>query len=222
MLVGANEKPEGRQRLSSAERKEAIVRTAMELFAKNGFRGTTTRELAAAVGVSEPVLYQHFPSKSDLFTAMVERMVCDVAERFQCLLASDSSELEEEVYFQQLGEQVLGWYVDGARNVRLLLFSALEGHELARIWHEKATVHFEGSIVGYLKARAERNGYELGDPRVTARAFIGMVAHFGMIWGIFYPNEFEFDRTQVVKRFVQIFLDGIRQKRVEGSHEASF
>lgn len=217
MLAGANDKPEGKQRLSSTERRAAIVRTAMNLFAQNGFRGTTTRELAAAVGVSEPVLYQHFPSKSDLYTAIVEQMVSDVAEGFRELLLLPNENVPEEEYFQQLGEQLLEWYLDGARNMRLLLFSALEGHELAQLWHSKATVHFAGAVEGYLKSRAERQGYEIGNATVAARAFIGMVSHYGMISSIFYCDSLEHQRKEIVRQFVQIYLNGIRGRRADGA-----
>ena len=53
-------------RLTSEERRASIVEAACKLFADKGFRGTTTRELAAAVGVSEPILYEHFKTTRDL------------------------------------------------------------------------------------------------------------------------------------------------------------
>ena len=54
-------------RLDSDERRKAIVEAAVPLFARNGFAGTTTRELAAAAGVSEALLFRHFPSKQTLW-----------------------------------------------------------------------------------------------------------------------------------------------------------
>jgi AcrR family transcriptional regulator len=54
-------------RLDSDERRKAIVEAAVPLFARNGFAGTTTRELAAAAGVSEALLFRHFPSKQSLY-----------------------------------------------------------------------------------------------------------------------------------------------------------
>ena len=54
-------------RLDSDERRKAIVEAAVPLFARNGFAGTTTRELAAAAGVSEALLFRHFPSKQSLW-----------------------------------------------------------------------------------------------------------------------------------------------------------
>jgi AcrR family transcriptional regulator len=58
-------------RLTADERRTAIVEAATKVFAENGFHGTTTRELAKAAGVSEALLYKHFPSKESLFSAML-------------------------------------------------------------------------------------------------------------------------------------------------------
>jgi TetR/AcrR family transcriptional regulator, transcriptional repressor of aconitase len=54
-------------RLDSDERHKAIVRAAVPLFARKGFAGTTTRELAEAAGISEALLFKHFPSKQSLY-----------------------------------------------------------------------------------------------------------------------------------------------------------
>jgi AcrR family transcriptional regulator len=58
------------RRLRSALRRENIVRKALPLFARKGFDGVTTRELAVACGVSEALLYRHFPTKRALFDGL--------------------------------------------------------------------------------------------------------------------------------------------------------
>jgi AcrR family transcriptional regulator len=59
-------------RLSAEERRQAIAEAVREVFAEKGFDGTTTRELAKAAGVSEALLYKHFPSKESLYAAMLD------------------------------------------------------------------------------------------------------------------------------------------------------
>ncbi len=63
--------PASPARLSASERRDAILRAALPLFAVRGFEGTTTRELAGGAGVTEPILYRHFPGKADLFAAVL-------------------------------------------------------------------------------------------------------------------------------------------------------
>src|SRR5712691_8919385 len=57
-------------KLSSEERRAAIIKAVQKVFAEKGFDGTTTRELAEAAGVSEALLYKHFPNKEALYLAM--------------------------------------------------------------------------------------------------------------------------------------------------------
>src|ERR1700683_4175096 len=57
-------------KLSSDERREMIIAAARRVFADKGIHGTPTRDLAHAAGVSEALLYKHFPNKEALFEAM--------------------------------------------------------------------------------------------------------------------------------------------------------
>jgi AcrR family transcriptional regulator len=61
-----------RTKLSAEERRAAIIQAVRRVFAERGFHGTTTRALADAAGVSEALLYKHFPSKESLYVAMLE------------------------------------------------------------------------------------------------------------------------------------------------------
>jgi AcrR family transcriptional regulator len=57
-------------RLPSDERRDCILEAAVRVFAERGFHGATTRELAKAAGVSEALMFRHFPTKEDLYKAL--------------------------------------------------------------------------------------------------------------------------------------------------------
>jgi len=57
-------------RLPSDERRDHILGAALQVFAERGFHGATTRELAKAAGVSEALMFRHFPTKEELYTAL--------------------------------------------------------------------------------------------------------------------------------------------------------
>jgi TetR/AcrR family transcriptional regulator len=59
-------------RLPAAQRRKAIVDTALRVFSEGSYRGTTTAEIAREAGVSEPILYRHFASKRELYLAAIE------------------------------------------------------------------------------------------------------------------------------------------------------
>ena len=54
-------------RHSAADRRQQILQAAMGLFARRGFNGTTTREIARRARVNEAIIFRHFPSKEDLY-----------------------------------------------------------------------------------------------------------------------------------------------------------
>ena len=60
------------KRMDAADRRTAIVEIATPLFARRGFAGTTTKEIAEAAGVSEALLFRHFPTKAALYEEILQ------------------------------------------------------------------------------------------------------------------------------------------------------
>jgi AcrR family transcriptional regulator len=54
--------------------RQGILDAALDLFAENGFFGTSMREIAKAVGVRESALYHHFPSKEAILEGLMESL----------------------------------------------------------------------------------------------------------------------------------------------------
>jgi AcrR family transcriptional regulator len=208
MLANTKAGHEAKPRMSGGERRAQIVRTAFDLFARDGFRGTTTRELASAVGVSEPVLYQHFANKKELYTAIVQDLCEHGMEQFGDRLEAALREEDERACLQRLGELVLSWYVDDPRLIRLLLFSALEGHELAEIWYGQAFAIFFRPFIEKLERTAEAGRLKDVGSEVLARAFVGMMGHYGMVTAVFKYPELRMSHEEAVSKFVEIFLSG--------------
>jgi AcrR family transcriptional regulator len=61
-------------RLPAAARREQLLDVALEVFAKQGYHGTSMNDVAERAGVTKPVLYQHFDSKRDLYLALLEEV----------------------------------------------------------------------------------------------------------------------------------------------------
>ena len=61
-------------RLSADARREQILEVAIDVFGRAGYYGASMNEIAEAAGVTKPVLYQHFDSKSDLYGALLDEV----------------------------------------------------------------------------------------------------------------------------------------------------
>jgi AcrR family transcriptional regulator len=126
-------------RLSSEERKADIIKAVRQAFAEKGFHGTTTKELARAAGVSEALLFKHFPNKESLFAAM--KLSCcsqkDVGriERLKALEPSTST-LVVMVHFlvsHVIGQCRTSENEEQVALQRLVLRSLAEDGEFARL-----------------------------------------------------------------------------------------
>ena len=93
--------------------------------------------------------------------------------------------------------------------MRLLLFSALEGHELAEMFLESMSVR--DPMVSYLERQMAMGPFRKMDPYLASRAFLGMfVGHIQMQEIFGGKKRAEFNREDVVRTFVSIFLQGMR------------
>jgi AcrR family transcriptional regulator len=86
--------PPVRRRLSSASRRELLLAAALEEFGRRGFHLTQMEHVAAAATVSKGLLYQHFPSKEELFTAVCADIVDDFTRRFAAAVAEAGTSVD--------------------------------------------------------------------------------------------------------------------------------
>ena len=122
-------------RLDGDERRRTIVTAAVPLFARKGFAGTTTKELAEAAGISEALLFRHFPSKKHLYDEIL-RLGCEGDPELERLttLEPSTATLVYMIHFM-VRYFLLGAGVDRAEldtRLRLVLHSFLEDGEYAR------------------------------------------------------------------------------------------
>ncbi len=147
------------KRMDAAARKRAIVESAMPLFARKGFAGATTKEIAEQAGVSEALVYRHFPTKVALYEE-IQQLGCQVDPALDELgaLAPSTATLVGMVQamFQHV---VFGAFDDpGTSKIRqrLILQSLLEDGEYARVLLSRVSGRclpiFEASVAAARKA----------------------------------------------------------------------
>jgi AcrR family transcriptional regulator len=166
-------------RLTAEARKEAIVEAVRDIFAEKGFDGTTIKELAQAAGVSEALLYKHFPSKESLYAAMLDG--CSkgptFAEASRILeLDASTSTLVVMVHFM-ISHYVLGRPGDTHRAAlnSLLVRSLLGDGELVRLMHKKLAFVWLEKFEACLHAAAKEG--EMHDTPIRRDLCVWFVQH---------------------------------------------
>lgn len=203
------------KRLSGEARRDAIIGAAIQLFAEKGFRGATTRELARAVGVTEPVLYQHFKTKRELYSAIIEQKAAEGMELSDRRLGRYLAGCDDAGFLTALARLLLERYERDRSFVRLLMFSALEGHELAELFQQRQLHCFYDLVAGYLRRRMAEGAFREMDPYLAARLFLGMINHHGLVRVLFEDRMVRASRKVVIHEMVRTFLEGIRIKARE-------
>ena len=120
-------------RLASAERRQSIIDAAVLLFARKGFAGTTTRQIAEAAGVSEALVFKYFASKTALYAAMFDgcEEVNPSLQRLQQLPAGTQTLVEIVEGVMAHFTRVDQWTERDQAHHRLFLHSLLEDGEFA-------------------------------------------------------------------------------------------
>jgi AcrR family transcriptional regulator len=198
------------ERLTGEERRRVIIEAALSLFSRKGFRGTTTKEIAYAAGCSEATLFKHFATKDALYSAILESKV--QIEETLAKARQAAARKDDAGVFRAVGLEGLIQTERDPSLMRLLLFSALEGHALAHTFFETQVRSFHEFLGRYIDERIAEGAFRPVNPLVAARGFVGMIVHYLLvheIYGIKRPAGFL--PEQVVDTFVTLFCDGIRQ-----------
>jgi AcrR family transcriptional regulator len=154
--VRTDQNARGSSRLSSDERRQAIIEAVKQVFAEKGFDGTTTRELAKAAGISEALLYNYFPSKESLYVAMLgacaEAPVCIQWNRIRALEPSSATLVIMVHSLMSELVQASSAHVDNGVLGRLAVRSLLEDGEFVRASLKAFASAWVGTFEECLKA----------------------------------------------------------------------
>jgi len=210
--------PHRNHRASAQERQASIIAAASSLFAANGFKGTTTREIARTAGISEALLFKYFPTKRALYAAILAEKA-PVSQ----LLASveEAGRKRDDVrVFTLIASYRIRRGTDPTL-LRLLLFSALEGHELSDMFFRHQHRIFYDYLASYIAQRIRDGAFRRVDPLLAARAFIGMLVYHRLLHEIFLVPAHG-SPEEAVSTYVTLFLDGLRVPSVQkGAGRAS-
>lgn len=199
-------------RMAGEERRLQILAVAVRLFSQKGFRGTTTKEIAHAAGVSEAMVFRHFATKEELYAAILDHKACS-GDRFEPeeMAADGIARKDDRAVFESLALGALTHHEKDPEFQRLLLHSALEKHELAQMFFDKFVRRVYEFLGGYIRDRQREGALIEMDPAVVVRAFVGMVMHHSLNNNLWDPSHrlVNISNESAAKHFTHILLNGI-------------
>ncbi len=205
-------------RMSGDERRMQILQIAIGLFSKKGFSGVTTKEIEAAAGVSEAMVFRHFATKHELYHAILDFKSCEGGMKnlpWEDEIEKKAiNENDDYKVFYNLAINALRDHREDPDFMRLLFYSALEEHELSQIFFDEFVARIYEFFSSYIDKRqkdgAMRDNVE---PRVVVRAFLGMLIHHSLN-NILWDKKrrlLDVSDKQAAHEFTTILLEGVKK-----------
>ena len=201
-----------RPRLKAPDRRSQILAAALEVFAEQGFHGTPTRELARRAGVSEALVFQHFPTKEDLIRAILEHVGFE--ERIQ-FMESHLAPMPPRQALRAIAEHLLTNLRERPDLFRVVFFGIMETPHLAREFYQKflsRLLALETRL--FERAFAERAGglpAARVDPAVVARSFHGSLIFYNLAGAIVRVEPLPSDPRAMAEAIVNIYLPEVEK-----------
>ena len=210
-------------RVAARDRKQQILDVAAKLFARKGYQGTTTREIALRARVNEAILFRHYPSKEELYWAVIEDR-CTRSRRRETLQATLDLHASDYEIFRVIAEDILRRNKDDKDRTRLLLFSGLENHRLAHRFFKTYVADYYRILAAHIERRIEQGVFRRVDPLLAARGFMGMIFYHNLVQEIFGGGMYQhFDPKTVSAESADIWLRGVMSpaSKTNGNGRAS-
>jgi TetR/AcrR family transcriptional regulator len=199
------------RRMPSAERRQQLIDVALRLFSKKGFRGTTTKEIASAAGVNQTILFRHFPTKDDLYAAILAHKSSRSRTEDRIEDLRGYAELRDDfgLFRSVISRKFEGWRRDKDFN-RLLLYSALEGHEFVQGFRDSRVKPVFNFLCEYIQLRQREGAFRAVEAPVAVRALFSLPGYHTQLVYLFNCSLLRMDDDDAIESFTRFYLDGLR------------
>jgi AcrR family transcriptional regulator len=213
-----------KSRMHGDDRRKQLLRAAIEMFSRKGFGGTKTKDIAAAAGVSEAILFRHFATKEDLYNAILDerdpQISADADER---KIEDLMRKRDDAAVLRLVGAHIIGLFRDDPAFHRLIMFASLEGHVIATLFRERIATRRGEFLKRYILQRQRDGAFRKMDPSVIQLAIISLFVHYAMgryIFGFKGPGRVgERPDESVIEDIVAIALGGLTTRKKQSKNQ---
>jgi AcrR family transcriptional regulator len=171
---------EPKWRRRAAARPSEIADAALAIFAERGYAAARLADIAARAGVSKAALYVYYPTKADLFRAVLQ-------QRSAPEVAAVMAQGDAPGTFSDFIDRVLGSLAEALgrpelrKLARMVIAESGNFPELARAWHDAVVAPALGAVGEAIRRAQARNEVRPGDARLMAMTLVGPML-LGAIW----------------------------------------
>lgn len=197
--------------MTGAQRKAQIIDAAIALFGRHGLKGTTTKALSEAAGVSEATIFKHFPTKDHLYAAAFERRTFVGTAQLVTELQGYADRQDDAGLLHRLMRAILRGYEEDRDLRRMLLYGWLEqgAVENNRMWSQMRRSPLFEFLDAYVSQRQAAGVFRQGPVGLLAAALVALPVQYAISTKL-YGNDSEFPDDEVVETYARLLLDGVK------------
>jgi AcrR family transcriptional regulator len=202
--------PGPKWRRRKGERPGEILAAAQALFAERGYAATRLDQIAARAGVSKGALYLYFPTKQDLFRAVVTAAAAPNLEMARAAAERYDGDFPGFVrlFLPTLAHAAAETSLGAV--AKMVIAESRNFPELAQVWHEAVASKALALVTGLIAAAQARGEVRPGDPAAFALGLVAPIV-LGMIWReTFVPiGAAPFDLDALARQHAETALAGM-------------
>lgn len=207
--------PVRKSRMHADDRHRQLLRSAIDCVARNGFGGTKTKDIAAAAGVSEAILFRHFATKEDLYHAILDMKESQDAgkglKRLTQQMEECAARRDDAGVFGSIARAIFGSFREDPAFHRLILYAMLEGHLMASLFHKRLGASSRDFLRRYVVLRQSEGAFRPGDADLLLTFAVGTALHFATGKYIFGLKKSTATDENVIKQLVGFILGGLTE-----------
>ncbi|MDK2823843.1 MAG: hypothetical protein PWP71_1761 [Clostridia bacterium] len=198
------------KRLSKEKRRQQLLEVASELFIEKGYYETTTKEIAKSAGVSEPVIYQHFTSKHELFFEVMYKIVSEAFTRMEI-----DTDTDLKVFLNSFIKLHLENVIKHFKSLKFLFIQILQDDKVKEYYLST----FVPKMVKLILPQLKKNANKLNNYSIEFNAMIlgGMLFIFEVAKGLFDFTPENLSLEELSNRLTEIFIKIITDDEEVGS-----
>jgi len=191
---------------SETETKKRILDAAQKLFARKGYEGTTTRELAHEAGVAEGTIFRHFPNKKAI---LVEVATAGWVELLTDLLTELSEMGSYKAVAQVMRHRMLNFRANSDM-MRVCFLEAQFHPDLRDRIQSEVISKMTDVAEAFFQTAIDKGVYRKINPKIVAQVFLGMFVIAGFSDNtLLEPNASPQTLLEMAEGIADIFLNGV-------------
>jgi TetR/AcrR family transcriptional regulator len=198
------------RRMKRGDRRQQLIEVAVKFFSEFGFQGASTKSIAEAAGITEAVIYRHFATKKDLYSAILDNKLKQTGTpEWMGELRRLASANKDQMLFRSVAGRILDSYRQDPDFHRLMFRASIEGHEVSALLNAKIGLPFYEFLRDYVARRQAEGAFLKCDPGIAVFALIGLPTYFAIVTRLFGIRIVKASQGDVLDTATRLFLNGI-------------